>query len=142
MTIAGKAPDGGVVAKLGGRSRPLVLTIDEIERFEAEYSPVGFFEVMGQFFGRGPQPQARHCRDLVALGLVGGGMSNQEADKILADMRVCDLLEIKSVAQDLIVAAFAPRDSKKKAALDGSPKSRAKPTSTRHPKSKAQSKPD
>ena len=132
MAVSATAPLGGIVADLGGRSRPLILRNAEIERFEEHYAPFGFFEFMGQLLGRG-HPQARHCRDIVALGLIGGGLSSGEADKIMADIPPADLMKIRLVAHDLVMAAFAPIIDKKKAPSAGSQRKKAQPIGTLKP---------
>jgi hypothetical protein len=141
MGIAAKAPDGGIVAQIGGQSRPLILTNAEIERFEVQHAPVGIFEVMAQMIGQG-YPQARHCRDLVALGLVGAGVPDMQADKLLNDMPPSDLIRIRSLAQELLFAAFAPPPGKKKDGLAGSSRKRTPRTTTSPAKSEAPSQPD
>jgi hypothetical protein len=49
--------------EIGGQSRRLLLRNGEIERFEAQYAPFGFFDLFDQLFGRGPAPQVRHVRE-------------------------------------------------------------------------------
>ena len=74
MPITADAPLGGTLEQLGGESRPLILRNGEIERFERQHG-LGIFAMLDQLLGKG-EPQARHCRDLVALGLVGGGLTS------------------------------------------------------------------
>jgi hypothetical protein len=119
VSITAKAPEGGTVAELGGKSRPLLLRISEIERFEAQHSPLGIYEIMSQLLPGG-YPQARHCRDLMALGLVGAGESDAEADRIVSELGPADLIQIRTVTQSLVFAAFAPTDTKKKGSQAGS----------------------
>lgn len=128
--------------EIGGVRRCLVLRNGEIERFEAQYAPFGIFELWDRLFGRGEPPMARHCRDLVALGLVGGGMSDRAADDLVASLGPEHNLHLRGVAQRLLGVTFLPAvldadgaDLKKNAA--GSPRKR-KPASsamTRGPKS-------
>ena len=141
MGIAARAPDGGIVAQIGGQSRPLILTNAEIERFEVQHAPVGIFEIMSQMIGKG-FPQARHCRDIVALGLVGAGMPDMQADKLLADMPPRDLLQIRGLAQELLFAAFAPAQSKKKDGIAGSSRRKAPRTTISPAKLGQPSQPD
>jgi hypothetical protein len=114
MAITAKAPAGGTVADLGGESRPLVLRNGEIERFERQHN-LGIFAMLEMLLGGG-SPQARHCRDLVALGLVGGGMTDQMADAIVESIPPHENVRLRAVAQDVIFAAFvSPEMAKKKA---------------------------
>tara|TARA_R100000951_G_scaffold116730_1_gene130200 strand:- start:7220 stop:7648 length:429 start_codon:yes stop_codon:yes gene_type:complete len=142
MPITAEAPAGGIIEQLGGESRPLILRNGEIERFEAQHN-LGIFELLDQVLGKGA-PQARHCRDIVALGLVGGGLADKSADKIVDDMPPHENMRVRAVAQDLLMAAFVPPDAGKKKA-DGQDGSSAKidPEVTKHePKSKAPSEPE
>jgi hypothetical protein len=125
MGITAKAPAGGIVAQLGGESRPLVLRNGEIERFERQHE-IGIFTMLEQLLGGG-SPQARHCRDLVALGLVGGGTTDKLADALVEALPPHENTHLRAVAQDLIFAAFVtPEMAKKKApAKAGSPRKTA-----------------
>jgi len=113
MPITAEAPAGGIIEQLGGESRPLILRNGEIERFERQHG-LGIFAMLDQLLGKG-EPQARHCRDLVALGLVGGGLLDKTADKIIDDLPPSENHRIRAMAQDLVLAAFIPADLKKKA---------------------------
>lgn len=117
MPITASAPAGGTIEQLGGESRPLVLRNGEIERFERQHG-IGIFAMLDQLLGKG-EPQARHCRDLVALGLVGGGLNDKTADKIVDDLPPSENHRVRSMAQDLLLAAFIPPDLDKKK-VDGS----------------------
>lgn len=142
MPITAKAPKGGIVAQLGGESRPLVLRQGEIERFEEQHAPLGVFEMLDLVVSG--HPQSRHCRDIVALALVGGGLADKSADKIVSDMPAHENMRIRSLAQDVLFRAFvAPDDLKKKQVepVGSSVKTAPKATSAA-PKSKAQSVPD
>ncbi len=139
MPITAEAPAGGIIEQLGGESRPLILRNGEIERFERQHG-LGIFAMLDQLLGKG-DPQARHCRDLVALGLVGGGLLDKTADKIVDDLPPSENHRIRAMAQDLVLAAFIPADLKKKE-IDGSAGSSSKTApkaTTRKRKSKTQS---
>lgn len=112
MPITEKAPTGGTVEQLGGESRPLILRNGEIERFEAQHG-LGVFEFLDQLLGKGTV-QARHCRDIVALALVGGGLADKSADKIIDDLPPYENHRIRAMAQDVLFAAFLPPDDGKK----------------------------
>ena len=116
MPITAEAPAGGTLEQLGGESRPLILRNGEIERFERQHG-VGIFAMLDQLLGKG-EPQARHCRDLVALGLVGAGLNDKTADKLVDDMPPSENHRIRAMAQDLLLAAFIPPEELKKKAGD------------------------
>lgn len=106
MAISAQLPRGGLVEDLAGAPRPLVLRNAEIERFEDLHC--GIFALWDGFFGRGSKPTARQVRDLVALGLVGGGMTNAEADRLIGDLGPDHNLRLYSIANGLIGIAFMP----------------------------------
>lgn len=139
MPITAEAPAGGTIQQLGGESRPLILRNGEIERFERQHD-LGIFTMLDQLIGKG-DPQARHCRDLVALGLVGGGLNDKSADKLVDDMPPNENHLIRAMAQDLLFAAFVPSADRKKKADDlvGSSVSTDPKATTAKRKSKAQS---
>lgn len=119
MAISVEPPRGGIVAELGGKSRPLILRNAEIERFEAQHD-LGIFAMLDRLFGKIEQPQARHIRDLVALGLVGGGLADRAADSLVDSMPPCENLMLRRVAHDLLMVAFLPEKPEKKSEEDGS----------------------
>lgn len=143
MAITDIAPKGGIVAEIGGRSRPLILRNAEIERFEREHD-LGIFAVLDRLIGRGSCPQARHIRDLVALGLVGGGMPDRAADDIVSGMPPGENLRLRQIAHDLVIAAFLTDAPQKKSAEAGSPPGTPAETEagTSRPGSVASSQPD
>lgn len=106
MGIAAKAPRGGLVETLAGASRALILRNAEIERFEDHHR--GIFSIWDGFFGRGDKPRAMEVRDLVALGLVGTGMSDTEADKMVAGLGPGENHRLYEIAQGLVGVAFVP----------------------------------
>jgi len=118
MAVSAVAPIGGCVAQLGGRSYPLVLRNGEIERFERQHD-IGVFDVFDKLLGNGVA-QVRHIRDLIALGLVGGGLSDMEADAIVSELPPSENLKMRGVAQNLLVAAFIPPGEDKKKGPAGS----------------------
>ena len=138
------AKTGVYEEEIGGESRRLLLRNGEIERFEIQYAPFGIFELFDQLFGRGPAPQARHVRDLIALGLVGGGMTDKAADALVASLPPSENLTLRMTAQRLLGITFIPAvlDEQPKKPGAGSRKGKAKqPPSDTTParKSKASS---
>ncbi len=135
MAISGSAP--GYEEEIGGMRRRLLLRNGEIERFEIQHAPFGVFGFWDQLFGRGDAPQVRHVRDLVALGLVGGGMSDREADDLIASLPPSENMALRGVAQRLLGVTFLPavreRQPKKKEAGSRRPKADATPDMTPDP---------
>lgn len=110
------AQTGGYEEEIGGTRRRLLLRNGEIERFEVQYAPFGIFGLWDQLFGRGDAPQVRHIRDLVALGLVGGGMTDRAADELIASLPPSENLALRQIAQRLLGVTFLPvvMEAKKK----------------------------
>ena len=139
MPITAAAPAGGTVEQLGGESRPLILRNGEIERFERQHG-VGIFAFLDQLLGRG-EVKSSHCRDIVALGLVGAGLNDKSADKLVDDLPPYENHRIRAMAQDLVLAAFLPPDAGKKKVdgLAGSSAQTGRKPTKRKPRSKTQS---
>ena len=114
MGITSEAPRGGVVEYIGNASYTFVLRNREIERFEDKHR--GIFDLWDGFFGRGVKPNSSEVRDLLALGLVGGGMKDADADKVIEKCNPSDLMRLYAIAQSVIGIAFMPDviDEKKK----------------------------
>lgn len=111
MGIGAKAPRGGIREDLAGAPRVLILRNDEIERFEDEHR--GAFEVLeafsaGPFAPRGSVPTVAECRDLVALGLIGGGMEGAAADSLVAALGPDQNRRLQAMAHALLGVAFYP----------------------------------
>jgi hypothetical protein len=106
MAITAEAPRGGVVEYLGGTSYTFVLRNREIERFEDKHR--GIFELWEGFFGEAKKPSSKEVRDLLALGLVGGGMKDHEADGIVNKCTPEDLMRMYAIAQAVVGVAFMP----------------------------------
>ena len=106
MTITAEAPRGGVAEYLGGTSYTFKLRNREIERFEDKHR--GIFDLWEGFFERGKKPNSKEIRDILALGLVGGGMKDHEADEVIAKAGPSDLMRMYQIAQAVIGIAFMP----------------------------------
>lgn len=106
MGIAAKAPRGGLVEDFANSPRVLILRNGEIERFEDAHR--GIFDLWDGFFGKAARPSAAEVRDLVALALVGGGLSNNDADKLVADLGPDQNHWLFKVAQGVLGVAFMP----------------------------------
>lgn len=116
--------------ELAGEVRPLLLRNSEIERFEKQYDPFGVFALFSQLVQETGEPQVRHVRDLVALGLIGGGMEDREADALVASLPPGQNVALKALARRLLVVTFLPdiltgsaRGSRSAKKPDGSAKS-------------------
>jgi hypothetical protein len=97
---------GGIRETLGGKPYQMRLRIGEIERFEDAHR--GVFDVWDGFFRDGKKPNSKEIRDLVALGLVGGGLADADADAIVAGLGTDGLLSLYEIAQGLLGIAFLP----------------------------------
>lgn len=106
MAIAGTDPVLEEV--IGGKPCRLLLRNGEIERFEAQYAPFGVFELFDQLAGRGLAPQVRHVRDIVALGLVGGGLDSRSADAFVAALPPSENIGLRATAWRLLGVTFIP----------------------------------
>ena len=106
MSIAAEAQRGGIVETIGGASYSFRLRNREIERFEDKHR--GIFELWDGFFGRGKKPTSTEVRDIIALGLVGGGMKDAEADKTVSKCEPEDLMRLFQIAQATVGVAFMP----------------------------------
>ena len=106
MAITATAPRGGIVEEIDGVSYTILLRCREIERYEDIHR--GIFDVWEGFFGRGKKPSSSEVRDIVALGLVGGGKTDAEADRILENATPADLFKFYQIAQAALGVAFMP----------------------------------
>ena len=118
MAITAVAPRGGMTETIGDASYVLILRNREIERFEDTHR--GIFDVWDGFFGRTTKPSSKEVKDLVALGLVGGGKKDEEADRIVENAGPSELLQFYALAQAVLGVAFMPEafeatETKKKA---------------------------
>jgi hypothetical protein len=117
------AATGAYEEEIGGLRRRLVLRNGEIERFEVQHAPFGVFALWDQLFGHGNPPQVRHVRDLIALGLIGGGMADRAADDLVAGLPPSENLELRRIAQRLLGVTFLPAvlgaEKKSEAGSDG-----------------------
>lgn len=106
MSILPEAPLGGLVEKIDGKSRELILNNVEIERFEDAHR--GIFEVWDAFMGEAKGVTSTECRDLVTLGLIGGGMKDNVAVDLIKGQGPSQLHTLRTIAQSLVGVAFAP----------------------------------
>ena len=106
MAITATAPRGGIVEEIDGVSYTILLRCREIERYEDIHR--GIFDVWEGFYGRGKKPSSSEVRDIVALGLVGGGKTDAEADRIVEKATPADLFRFYQIAQAALGVAFMP----------------------------------
>ena len=118
MSITAEAQRGGIVETIGDASYSFRLRNREIERFEDKHR--GIFDLWDGFFGRGTKPTSTEVRDIIALGLVGGGAKDREADEAVSKCGPDDLMRLFQIAQAIVGVAFMPdagnEDAKKKTA--------------------------
>ena len=117
--IEAQSVRGGIVEQLGDVSYSMVLRIGEIEQFEDKHR--GIFDFWNGIFRDGTKPTSREVRDIVAWGLVGGGLKVAKADEIVNALGVGGLLRLEQIAVGLLGAAFMPD------AVDDGKKKRRKP---------------
>ena len=72
------------------------------------HSHRGIFEVWDGFFDRGVKPTSKEVKDLIALALVGGGMKDPDADRLVEALGPANLLRYYQIAQAVISVAFMP----------------------------------
>jgi hypothetical protein len=101
------AQTGTYEEEIGGVRRRFLLRNGEIERFEIQHAPFGIFELWDQLCGKG-SPQVRHVRDILALALVGGGMSDRMADEVLAAVPPSENLALRATAWRVLGVTFLP----------------------------------
>ena len=106
MAITAEAQRGGIVETIGDATYSFKLRNREIERFEDKYR--GIFDLWDGFFSRGQKPTSKEVRDLVALGLVGGGMKDAQADAVINECTPEDLMRLYQIAQAILGVAFMP----------------------------------
>lgn len=106
MTILAEAPRGGLVEELNGAACTFLLRNREIEMFEDKHR--GIFDVWEGFFGSGKKPTSKEVKDLIALGLVGGGMKPDRADKTVKALGPDSLMQMYSICQAMVGIAFMP----------------------------------
>lgn len=117
MAVAQTAPV--YTDEVAGEARPLLLTNREIDRFEVQYAPFGVFGLWAQLLGDSGEPQVRHVRDIIALGLIGGGMADKEADATVASVPTTGNLHLRAVARRLLAVTFIEDFMAKAAGLAG-----------------------
>ncbi len=106
MAITAEAQRGGIVETIGDATYSFKLRNREIERFEDKHR--GIFDLWDGFFSRGQKPTSKEVRDLVALGLVGGGMKDAQADAVINECTPEDLMRLYQIAQAVLGVAFMP----------------------------------
>lgn len=120
MTITAEAPRGGVAEYIGDTSYVFRLRNREIERFEDKHR--GIFDLWEGMFGRGIKPTSTEIRNILALALVGGGMKDADADRVIAQATPADLLRLYQIAQAVLGVAFMPDtadEAAKKKTIEG-----------------------
>ncbi|SHI91047.1 GTA-gp10 family protein [Wenxinia saemankumensis] len=131
--MTGAAGASTLEEEIGGVRRPLLLRLGEIEKFEAHWAPYGVLALFDQLMGKGQAPQLRHVRDIVALGLIGGGMRDGAADQLVRGLPLSETRKLQAIAGRLLGLTFYPDvasgDAKKKASA-GSAKESATPPVT------------
>lgn len=131
MGITGEAPKGGVLMELGGETRPFLLTQGQIERFEKQHSK-GIYKLLREVMAG--DALSIHCRDVAALGLVGAGMSDLSADKLVSEQPSQENVRIRDIALQVLLASFVDPEGEKKSVEDGTSSETMPQTPTDAPK--------
>jgi hypothetical protein len=140
MAITAQAPLGGVSWELGGETRSFLLRQGEIERFERQHK-LGIFALFNQVMAH--EALSIHVRDIVALGLVGAGMTDKSADALIGGLPAHENMGLQVLATQILMAAFVDPAEVKKNAEDGSLSDPTSPTATSaKKKSQTVTKPD
>ncbi len=100
------APRGGLRENFGGKKYPLVLDLGAFERFEKAHR--GILAVRKDFFSPSGSPSTREILDLIILGLIGGGLDEDEAKNLAEKNMPEGLLRHSVVAMALIGVALSP----------------------------------
>lgn len=106
MAITAKAPRGGLVETIDEQTYVFKLRNREIERFEDAHRSI--FDLSDGFQGRGKTPSYQEVRDLVALALVGGGLADEKADKVISDTGPDSAKRLFAIASAALGVAFFP----------------------------------
>lgn len=106
MGVLDSAPVGGLTEELGGARRPLVLRNGEIERFEEAHGSL--WAAFRSFLSPGREPSVKATRDVIALGLIGAGMAEDEARAIIEDLGPSHNPRLFAVAHALVGVTFYP----------------------------------
>ncbi|MAY32789.1 MAG: hypothetical protein CMM86_09310 [Rhodovulum sp.] len=106
MGVFESAPRGGLREVFDGVPRDLILTNASIERFEDQHR--GAFETLEAFGGRENRPSVTEVRDLIALGLIGAGMPDQEALAVVQAQGPGENMRLQVIAQCLLAVTFMP----------------------------------
>ncbi|MCF6304410.1 MAG: gene transfer agent family protein [Rhodobacteraceae bacterium] len=111
MGIEVEKPEGGIAEKLGDATFPMVLDLGAIERFEAKHGSI--FALWDGTFRDVNPPTSAAVRDIVALGLVGGGLTDKEADAVVDGLGPAGLNLLRLIVAGLLGAAFEPEIGEK-----------------------------
>lgn len=110
--VLGPSADRGeILEELWGRERLLRLRMGELERLE-EICARGVYGLLQAFVATDSRQDVtlREVRTIVALGLVGGGMSEAAADRQVQKAQPSDAVRLRIVAQAVLTAALLPED--------------------------------
>lgn len=94
------------VEQFGNQQRRLLITNREIERFEMQHG--GIYDLWDQLFGQQHGLKATHVRDLVALSLVGGGLTDTLAEALVSGLGPEQNMRLRQIAQRALGLAFFP----------------------------------
>ena len=106
MAITADALRGGVVDDIGGATYTFLLSNCEIQRFEDKHKAI--FEIWDGFFDHSKKSTSKEVKDLIALALVGGGMKDPDADRLVESSGPANLMRYYQIVQAVPAVAFMP----------------------------------
>ena len=107
-SILDDAPRGATKGTVGGKEYTFRLTMEAIERWEDKH-PAGIYRFLADI-GEGKVTLSQ-SKDLLAVGLVGAGLSEKEAKAVIDGWKARDIFDLPPIASRLINEAVFPADS-------------------------------
>ena len=102
------APFDGAAVKISGNTYPVVLTLNEIGRFEQTGGE--FYGVFHRLYSENPSIKMSEILTLIQLGLIGAGMSESDAVKTMGKVTAKDLLQLEYDVKNLMAVTLVPDD--------------------------------
>ena len=102
-------PFDGATVNIAGETYPVVLTLNEIGRFEQAGGE--FYGVFHKLYSDNPSIKMADAMMLIKLGLTGAGMSDDKVGKIMQKVTVKDLLQLEYDVKNLMAVTLVPDDA-------------------------------
>ena len=104
-SILDDAPRGAIKGTVGDREYVFCLTMGAIERWEDKH-PSGIYRFLADI-GEG-KVTLSESKDLLAVGLVGAGMTDKEAKAVVDSWKARDIFDLPPLASRLINESVFP----------------------------------